>query len=703
MPADNTQIDREALQRRWIAQGLGEPQRALSLFVTGSQSGGSQGALYYRLGLKGIEVAISQDGMRACLLGLPNEEALEEVTELLQSHGLQDIHLEQGGETGSVWIEVARGQAPTPTRATGFAMCQPGQPENALSAEELGKISADLLQLLLAETIDRGRLEESHAIATLPGQVVGRFTVVEAGGPGQDVFGRLVHPPLVLPQRQMVPGPGIAAVPPGEWQAERYGYLSLTDNQLSIVTPVHLPPDDLHAYWVVLDRQAHAVTPEMILQCLQDQGVVNGIARERIAQLANLVRKGTIKRGMYIIAQGTPPDPGQEAQLEILAKTTAKPPPPGKGRSLVAFAEGVQPDQLVARRTPHKPGKPGRDVKGHPMPSPPDTSHPIRVGKGVRVEQEGELEQFYATIAGTLKLANDELSVSATPLLAIDKDVGLATGNLQFQGDVSIFGSVQRGFSVKATGDIHIGGQVEEGCVVATRGNISIGGGVLGRRTKVVAQGSVQALYVEDATMAAGRNIVVERVNRGRLRAGNRVMISGRGEGAGTVVGGQVWALRRIDLNVAGSPEGALTSLAVGTNMAVGVTEEQAEKLDRMQRFLEQSGKQMAQLLERLGISRIDPVQIRSLIQAASEQRRKVLLHYTRQLGRLAQLHQQVLGELQTVEEQINKAGELEIRVRDKVYPGVNIRLGSHQLNLDDVHKAVRFRVVGGELREEDL
>ncbi len=61
------------------------------------------------------------------------------------------------------------------------------------------------------------------------------------------------------------------------------------------------------------------------------------------------------------------------------------------------------------------------------------------------------------------------------------------------------------------------------------------------------------------------------------------------------------------------------------------------------------------------------------------------------------------MGELQTIEEQINKAGELEIRVRDRVYPGVNIRLGSHQLNLDDVHKAVRFRVVGGELREEDL
>ncbi len=696
----NIEVDREALQRRWIAQALGEPYRSLSLFVTGSQTGGAQGALYYRLGLKGIEVAISQDGLRACLLGLPAEDAIEEVADLLKSHGLQEVHLKQDDETSPVWIEVSHGQAPVPARATGLFFCQPGAPEHPIEAGELNKNSAVLLQVMLPDAIDRGRLEESHALAALPGQLAARFTVEEPGTPGMDVFGRALHSPLTLPQSQLYPGPGIAAVLPGEWQADRYGYLCLAENHLSIVSPVHLPPDDLHAYWVVLDRQSHAVSPEMILQCLQDQGVVSGVARERIGQLVDLVRKGTCKRGMYIIAQGTPPDPGQEAQLEILAKSASK---PTKGRALVAFAEEVQPNQLVARRIPYKPGKSGRDVKGHPMPPPPDTSHPIKVGNGLRTERDGELENFFATTGGTLKLANDELSVSSTPLLSIDKDVGLTTGNLQFQGDVCVLGSVQRGFSIKATGDILIGGQVEEGCVVATRGNISIGGGVLGRRTKVVAQGSVQALFVEDATMAAGRNILVERVNRGRLRAGNRVMISGHGPDAGTVVGGQVWALRRIDLQVAGSPEGALTSLAVGTNMAVGVTEEQAEKLDRMQRFLDQSGKQMAQLLERLGISRIDPVQIRSLIQAASEQRRKVLLHYTRQLGRLAQLNQQVMGELQIIEEQINKAGDLEIRVRDKIHPGVNVRLGSHQLNLDEVHRAVRFRVVGGELREEDL
>jgi len=156
-------------------------------------------------------------------------------------------------------------------------------------------------------------------MAVLLGQVVCRFALEEAGQAGQDVFGRLLHPPLNLPQSQVVPGPRIAPVSPGEWQADRYGYLCLAENQLSLVTPVHLPVDRLHAYWVVLDWQPHSFSTEMILPCLQDLGVVNRIATERIGQLAKLVRKGTIQRGMYIIAQGILPDPGQEAQLEILA------------------------------------------------------------------------------------------------------------------------------------------------------------------------------------------------------------------------------------------------------------------------------------------------------------------------------------------------------------------------------------------------
>lgn len=41
--------------------------------------------------------------------------------------------------------------------------------------------------------------------------------------------------------------------------------------------------------------------------------------------------------------------------------------------------------------------------------------------------------------------------------------------------------------------------------------------------------------------------------------------------------------------------------------------------------------------------------------------------------------------------------------MREKVHPGVNIRLGIYQLNLAATHQAARFRAVGRKVREEVL
>lgn len=701
MATESETAGREALQKSWIAQGLGQSARMLAPLVPGPQTGEDQETLFYRIALQGVELIIRQDGLKACLLGLPPGVGVaQEVVSLLKTHGLKNAYILGEATSSSDWIKVAEGRPPQAGRARGFEFCYPGKPDQPLDIDALSQLSAALLRLLVPDTIDVERLENTHALAVLPTQLVAKVLLEDPGRPGQDVFGRPVPPLLVTPHSRLQPGSWIHCSAAGECRAERYGYLCLAEEQLSILSPVYLPPGDMYAYWIVLDRQPHAVTPEMIHQCLEDQGVAVGISREKIAQLAAQMQKGDYKRGLYIIAQGTPPEPGREARIELLASTLRQPP----GGWLVAFAPQVEAGQVVARYTPPVPGQAGRDVKGRPVPSRVEEGQTVKAGTGVRRERAPEAEVFVATASGTLKLASDELLITSIPLLSIDEDVNFATGNLQFKGDVCVRGSVQRGFSVKATGDIAIGGSVEDGCEVMARGDIAIGGGVSGRRTRVVAQGSVQAQFVQGATVAAGRNIHLEYAVRCRLRSGNRVLLSG-GEGSegSSVVGGHIWALRQIDLHIAGSPSGALTSLAVGTTMAVGLTQEQAERLDRLQRFLEESNRQMAQLLERLGVSRIDPVQIRNLIKAATAPRRKVLVHYTRQLGRLARLHQKVLAEYRLIDEEIKKVGDLEIRVRERIFPGVNLRLGKHRISVEQERQATLFRLVGDEIVESSL
>lgn len=87
MAEEKCQVARENLQRRWVAQGLGESHRSLSLLVDGRANGDSGGTPYYHLSLNGIEVAIRQDGMQVCLPSLPAEEMQAEVVALLGDHG----------------------------------------------------------------------------------------------------------------------------------------------------------------------------------------------------------------------------------------------------------------------------------------------------------------------------------------------------------------------------------------------------------------------------------------------------------------------------------------------------------------------------------------------------------------------------------------------------------------------------------------
>ena len=68
-----------------------------------------------------------------------------------------------------------------------------------------------------------------------------------------------------------------------------------------------------------------------------------------------------------------------------------------------------------------------------------------------------------AARSGHLEFANNAFHVR--PVLEIKGDVDYGTGNIDFNGDVHIFGDVREGFDVRATGTIIINGLVEAATV----------------------------------------------------------------------------------------------------------------------------------------------------------------------------------------------------------------------------------------------
>ena len=136
--------------------------------------------------------------------------------------------------------------------------------------------------------------------------------------------------------------------------------------------------------------------------------------------------------------------------------------------------------------------------------------------------------------------------------------------------------------------------------------------------------------------------------------------------------------------------------------LVVGLAPEQARELDRLESNIETSSAQMEQIVERLGLARVDVTQIKNLIKAASGPRQRVLVKYAQRLGQVAQQYQDLLQKRQTLKAQWGDStpAGMEVKVWDVAYPGVVVRLGEHQRQLIRQVQAPRYHVTDGALAE---
>jgi uncharacterized protein (DUF342 family) len=185
----------------------------------------------------------------------------------------------------------------------------------------------------------------------------------------------------------------------------------------------------------------------------------------------------------------------------------------------------------------------------------PRSYHP-RVGRNVRYDDS--THDYYSEIDGRIRLDDDVLSVDEVQ--TIQGSVGLRSGNVRHLGAVLVHEDVRAGSRIEAQGDIDIMGVVEAASVT-TKGDLIIRGGVTssgGERIEV--GGSVHAKYLLDASLVAGRDVVVdvEIVNSTVICFGSVLIPKGR------IVGGTVIALRGIQIAQAGSAAAVPTVLIAG-------------------------------------------------------------------------------------------------------------------------------------------
>ena len=680
-----------------VAAGLGVPVESLGIKTAGSEAGQDAGQAFYEIYMEGVRLAVRADAMSAYIVETdPDTYNSEGLADRL---GLADADAHSFPPTvasgSEKWWPVSRGRPSEPSTCLRFSFGEAQKSDTAqrnLTFETLALESVSLRRLFQADRYNPGSLDVIRATAAMPGSVIATASHVQQGRVGSDVFGRTVPPTLEGPHFSLKAGANVRMTEGGVFIAQRYGYVCLDDDRLIVLPPVWISPEEMIAYWLNIESHPVPVTMEAVEQMLADLGIHHGVRTDELKRGVHHVNRGDDDHRAFIVAEGTQSTPtGIPDLLVDLERRAGRVRKDGSIDFLgVSVAPTVTAGQCLARCEAPDSGLGAITVKGVETFVPePSSGGSLRAGDNVEIKiPNSDVVEWTASADGVPHCDKDVLSV--VPLLKLDGDVSFNTGNLNFEGEVFINGSILKGFSVKADRDITVAGKVESGATVWSGGDITISGEVIGRRTKVVARGNIRAQAVQDARVVAGSDIKLANYARNSyLRAGNSLTIQ-QAEGARNgMVGGQAWVRRCIDLHTAG----------LRTTLVAGLEPDQAGQLDRLNQKIGTLHEHTLRILKKFTLARFDLEQIRNMIAAARGPRQRLLVQYAKQLGQLSMLYKKLVMERKELEQRIGTAVDgTEILVRDYAYPGVLIRIGEHQHVLSEGSKGRKFRILDGKL-----
>ncbi|WLR51623.1 FapA family protein [Bacillus tianshenii] len=242
------------------------------------------------------------------------------------------------------------------------------------------------------------------------------------------------------------------------------------------------------------------LTEQMIQSAIEEEGIVFGIKREMFKQAC-----ATQDEGEFLIADGIDPVQGTNGWLEYKVKINESTEMKEREDGTIDFRDTrhiptVKEQELIAVIHPPKKGTSGKAVTGEEVPPQPVKAIKVQQGEGVEiVESSGEV---FAKVAGRPSIENRlrSILVEVLPKLEHRGDVNIESGNLNFYGDIEVYGNVDENMVITANRDLVVRGTTSKSELTAGR-NMVLHGNVIG--TKVVCGKRQQVMASQAETLEA--------------------------------------------------------------------------------------------------------------------------------------------------------------------------------------------------------
>ena len=311
----------------------------------------------------------------------------------------------------------------------------------------------------------------------------------------------------------------------------------LGDSTEQLDISIELSKDEMKAI-LVFNTNNKKIDKDTLYLHLFKAGIIYGVNEEAV----NMITKGICKDNQLVIANGTPPEIGEDGRYEFFFRTdvTKKPIIQEDGTvdyRNIDWMENVAKDQKIAYYHEATDGKEGRTVTGKALPTKRGKELRMLAGKGF--ELLPDKKTYVSAKSGKIEFVDDKIMI--TDLLELE-DVTISTGDIHFDGSVHVKGNVGKGVHIKAEKDIVVDGFVE-GAILDAHGDIVLKKGCNASGSgQISCSGDLMAKFLEGAIIYSQGTVKINYCMNCDIHAEKAIEVNGMIAGGTSYAGGGITA-----------------------------------------------------------------------------------------------------------------------------------------------------------------
>lgn len=428
------------------------------------------------------------------------------------------------------------------------------------------------------------------------------------------------------------------------------------------------------------------ISKDEILSELEYLGIKYGISENEIDRFLNAKEYCTD----YIVAVGTPPRHGEDAKIKYNFNTDRRSKPRRNEDGSVDFHQldnisHIHKGDLLAELIPADLGEPGTDVCGNSVQPRKVDRKSLKHGKNITLSEDGR--KMFSEVDGHAMLENDKVFVSN--VYEVPADVDNSTGDISYEGSVTVKGNVRTGFKIKASGDVEVYGAVE-GAEIVSGGQIILHHGIQGMSKGIlVAKGNIVAKFIESAKVHAQGYIEADTIIQSQVAAKGDITVMGV---KGNIIGGYVRSTSLISAKSIGSPMGITTTVEVGIDPNI------QERINVLKESMEEKNstyKKMSQIVD----------MFKKKLQLGQLDNDKVAL-YKKSLEDMSAIQHEMADmqkEYDSLTAELTGNTNASIAVSQDIFPGTKVVIGGEIRFINEELCHCRFRKQSGDVRSLPL